>query len=107
MVNKYITIKNKFNFINFSPPLGDFKSRPEWKTFLDFCGDLGIRQFASILHTNDMTCKVPTLKVFLKLELRLLWAENLNLGGILNVRDDLVIIFVEMIPETPVAYILW
>ena len=83
MVNKYITIKNRFNFINFSAPLDDFKPGFEWETFLDFCSDLEVRQFTSIIHTNDMPRQVSTLKVFLKLELRLLRSKDLNFCSVM------------------------
>ena len=34
------------------------------------------------------------------------WSKNLDLCSVTNVRDDLVIIFAEMVPETPIAWVL-
>src|SRR6185503_17662002 len=85
---------------------GKIKSRPGWKTLLDFCSNLKICQFVGVFHADDMLRKPFPLKVFLEFILSYFWSKDLDLGGVTNMRDNLVIIFAEMVPETPVAYIL-
>ena len=85
---------------------GKIKSRPRWKTLLDFCSNLKVCQFVGVFHADDMFRQPFLLKVFLEFILRYFWSKDLDLGGVTTMRDDLVIIFAKMVPETPVAYIL-
>ncbi len=83
---------------------GKIKSGAGWETLLDPCYDLKIRHFFSIFQADDISCQSFTLKVFLEFVLGLSRAQDLDLRGILNMLDDLVVVFAEMVPETPVAY---
>ena len=96
-----------FNFITISHLLGNIKLGTNWKLFLDFGGNLKVRQFSNIFYANDMFRQSFVIKAFSKLELRISRTKNLNLYSILNMHDNLVIVFTEMIPESPVAYIFW
>src|SRR6185436_16224692 len=81
---------------------GKIESRPGRKTLLDFYADLKVCHLFGIFHANDMSCQSFILQALLEFVLSPFWSKNLDLCSVTNVRDDLVIIFAEMVPETPV-----
>jgi hypothetical protein len=85
---------------------GEIKSRMGRKTPLDFPGNLKVRHFASVFDANDMPCQSFDLQTLFEFVLGHFWAKDLDLCGVTNMRDDLVIVFAKMVPETPVTYIL-
>src|SRR5512132_478049 len=83
--------------------LGKIKSRLGWKTPLDSCRNLKIRQNACLFHADNVLRQSFIFQVLLEFILCHFWSKDLDLCGVTNVGDDLVVIFAEMLPETPVT----
>src|ERR1051325_9780199 len=79
-------------------PSRKIKLRPAWKTLLDFRGNLKIRHFIGLFEADDTFRQPLRLQALLKFVLRHCWTKNLDFCGIPNLRNDLVIIFAEMVP---------
>src|SRR5678816_1951594 len=68
------------------------KSRPGWKTLLDFCSDLMVGHFVGLFQTDDMFRQSFTFQALLEFVLSHFWSKDLDLHGVTKLRDDLVII---------------
>jgi hypothetical protein len=86
--------------------LRQYEARMEWKPLLDLYAYLKVSHFSGVFHADDMLSQPFLLQTLFEFVLGLCGSKNLDLCGVTDMRDDLVIVFAEMVPETPVAYFL-